>query len=114
MPGKRKKEPPISYRPPKALRHEFFARVERSGLCTNAFITKAVFGLTMPRQTRRPPVEKQLLARILGVLQNLSDALKQFSAAAERDPEIKALLRDIKSLMQEIRAALFKFMGRKP
>ena len=50
----RKREAPISYRPPKGLREEFHARVEKSGLSTSAFITKAVFATDPPRQSRRP------------------------------------------------------------
>ena len=50
----KKREAPISYRPPAALREEFHSRVEKSGLSASAFITKSVFGNDAPRQSRRP------------------------------------------------------------
>ncbi|WP_448734474.1 hypothetical protein [Agrobacterium sp. 22-221-1] len=40
-------------------------RVEKSGLSVNAFITQAVFASPPPRQSRRPSVATQDLARLL-------------------------------------------------
>jgi len=40
--NRKKREAPISYRPPAALREEFFARVEKSGLSASGFITKSI------------------------------------------------------------------------
>ncbi len=62
----KKRDAPISYRPPKDLQAEFLARVEKSGLSTSAFITKAVFSQAPYRQSRRPVPEQKLLARLLG------------------------------------------------
>lgn len=65
MTDEKKRAAPISYRPPEILREEFQQRVEKSGLSVNAFITQAVFGAPAPRQARRPPLEKQDIARLL-------------------------------------------------
>ena len=61
----KKREAPISYRPPKELRAEFDERVLASGLSTSAFITKSVFGRDPPRRSRRPSVEHEAVAQIL-------------------------------------------------
>ena len=99
---------PISYRPPEGLREEFHARVQRSGLSTSAFITKAVFDRAPPRQSRRPPVEAELLARLLAEAAAISDRLNE---AGRADPAIiEQACRDL----TEIRAALLKLMGRLP
>ncbi|MBT3039199.1 MAG: hypothetical protein KME37_09725 [Candidatus Thiodiazotropha sp. (ex Codakia orbicularis)] len=114
MPTKKdkKREAPISYRPPAHLREEFSARVERSGLSTSAFITQAIFGGTPSRRSRRPPVEQKLLAHLL------SEAAKIHSELERIDYEnSKALQAQIETAVEEltvIRAALLKAMGRQP
>ncbi len=107
-----KREAPISYRPPKGLREEFHARVEKSGLSTSAFITKAVFATDPPRQSRRPGVEAELLARLLAQAAKIRDELHEISLAGgdERGAVIEAAFDEL----TEIRAALLKASGRKP
>ncbi len=114
MPEKndKKREAPISYRPPNGLRQEFRARVEKSGLSTSAFITKAVFATDPPRQSRRPSMEAELLARLLAQAAKIRDELHQISHAGGDDnaPVIEAAFDEL----TEIRAALLKASGRKP
>jgi len=52
---KQKRPALIFYRPPADLAEELRRRVEASGLPVNAYITKALFDLVIPRGTRRPP-----------------------------------------------------------
>ncbi len=108
----RKREAPISYRPPKSLRGEFRARVEKSGLSTSAFITKAVFATDPPRQSRRPSMEAELLARLLAQAAEIRDELHEISLTGSDDnePVIEAAFDEL----TEIRAALLKAMGRNP
>lgn len=113
MPEK-KKEPPISYRPPKDLRAEFYARVERSGLSTNAFITKAIFNTTTPRQTRRPPIEKQILARLLAQSARICDRLNEIAQTGDDDSRNTLIIEAAFDELTAIRAALLQAMGRKP
>src|SRR5271170_6925036 len=77
-----KREAPISYRPPKELRAEFERRVNASGLSTSAFITKSVFGADPPRQSRRPSIEHQAVAQILGELARVRDQLHSIAVAS--------------------------------
>jgi hypothetical protein len=71
----KKREAPISYRPPKELRAEFDERVLASGLSTSAFITQCVFGRDPPRRSRRPSIEHQEVAQILATLGRVRDRL---------------------------------------
>src|ERR1700676_2058530 len=77
-----KREAPISYRPPKELRAEFERRVNASGLSTSAFITKSVFGVDPPRQSRRPSIDQQAVARILAGLAGVRDQLQAIASAS--------------------------------
>ncbi len=107
-----KREAPISYRPPKGLRQEFHVRVEKSGLSTSAFITKAVFGTDPPRQSRRPSMEAELLARLLAQAAKIRDELHEISLTGSDDtgPVIAAAFDEL----TEIRTALLKASGRQP
>jgi|SRR5271154_567118 len=107
-----KREAPISYRPPKELRAEFERRVNASGLSTSAFITKSVFGADPPRQSRRPSIEHQAVAQILGELARVRDQLHSIAVAS--GPGSGVLLEEAVRSLTEIRAACFKALGRKP
>ena len=97
---RKKREPPISYRPPAKLRDEFLARVEKSGLTTCAYITKCCLDIDPPRQSRRPAIEAQVLGRLLAELSALRDELHAANSAGERDTVLHeqavALLSDIR------------------
>ena len=107
-----KREAPISYRPPKELRAEFERRVNASGLSTSAFITKSVFGAEPPRQSRRPSIEHQAVAQILGELARVRDQLHTVAIAS--GPGSEVLLEEAVRSLTEIRSACFKALGRKP
>ncbi len=107
-----KREAPISYRPPKDLREEFRARVEKSGLSTGAFITKAIFAADPPRQSRRPSMEAELLARLLAQAAKIRDELHEISLSGSDDRG--AVIEAAFGELTEIRAALLKASGRQP
>jgi hypothetical protein len=108
----KKRDAPVSYRPPADLREEFRRRVEASGLSANAYITRAVFGAAIPRGTRRPAVEKQMLAQLLGRSAAIRDALDNASrvAGTEASDAMKTACEEL----TVIRAALMKMMEREP
>ena len=106
---KPKRRAPIPWRPPADRWDDFDARVARSGLSRNAFITDCVFG----RNRYRPAEIKQLL-QILGLEQQQADVLKGFEAEMAGDHQIKALLAALREGQIEIRSALFLLMGRRP
>ena len=111
--GKTKKRAaPISYRPPQGLRDEFMERVQKSGLSTSAFITHAVFNLAPPRQSRRPPLEEKLLARLLNEAAKIHGDLQQIPSCDSED--IQAQIEAATEELTLIRTALLKAMGRNP
>ena len=116
---RKKRDAPISYRPPSSLKAEFEERVMRSGLSTSAYNTKAVFGSEMPRQVRRPPVEKQILARQLAVLDEIRDQIRalQKQSREEEHGADEALARNLEEIagrLTEMRTLSLRAMGRTP
>ena len=109
---RKKREAPISYRPPVALAEEFAARVQNSGLSTSRFITQAVFGNDAPRARRKPSIEAAELARLNIQLARLIDALKEDESEGNNAQDSDALITDIHLQVGEIRTALFKALGR--
>lgn len=111
---KKQREAPISYRPPASLKAEFSERVQKSGLSTSGYITKAVFGSEIPRQVRRPPVEKQILAKQLAMLAEIRDQIRALDEQASRDKAATCNLEEITMMLTEIRTLSLQAMGRKP
>jgi hypothetical protein len=109
----KKREAPVSYRPPSELRAEFEQRVLASGLSTSAFITRCVFGRDPPRRSRRPSVDHQAVAKILARLAQLRDELHAI-AMHSGDGCDAVLIDEAIRALTEIRTACFKALGRKP
>ena len=108
------RDSPISYRPPADLAGEFRRRVEQSGLSVNAYITRAIFNAAIPRGTRRPPAEKQMLAHLLGRSAAIRDALDNATRVAGDDPRIIEAAEGAYAELKIIAAALMKMMERTP
>lgn len=109
----KKREAPISYRPPRELRDEFHARVQKSGLSVCAFITKSVFDHEPPRQSRRPAVEQKQLARLMADAARIRSQLSELEQA-DPDDEYQHVLEDISGSLADIRTLLLEAMGRSP
>jgi len=108
----KKRVAPISYRPPQSLREEFSARVEKSGLSICGFITHSIFNTPPPRQSRRPPIEQKLLAKLLNEAAKIHGDLQRVDSIDHED-----ILVQIEAATEEltiIRTALLKAMGRNP
>ncbi len=110
----KKRDAPISYRPPAKLRDEFYRRIEASGLPVNAYITKALFNLPTPRGTRRPPLEKEMLALLLARSAAIRDALDSAARVAGDDSRTADALQAACDELAVIRAAVMKMMERAP
>ena len=103
----KKRQSPISYRPPEHLRAEFERRVKESDISTNAFLTEAWHG-----RSRRRPSETKMLARLLAECAVFADRERKLPPV-EQPAELARRSDEIKTLLTEIRSALF-LMGRKP
>ena len=111
----KKREAPISYRPPKELRAEFDERVLASGLSTSAFITKSIFGRDPPRRSRRPSIEHEAVAQILAGLAQIRDELHAIAThLSEGGHADRAVIEEALRPLTEMRAVCFKALGRKP
>jgi len=108
-----KREAPVSYRPPEKLRAEFHARAADSGLPTNAFITKAVFGLAAPPARRAAPLDQQTSGLLVARSAQILDRLKQ-ALPPDASPELVAVFEDCRGELTEIRTCLMLALGREP
>ena len=90
------------------------AAADRAGLSVGAFMRSQALGTPGPRSVRRPPVEKEELARLLGWLGKLGSNVNQLAHGFNRTgalpgfPELLAIRREV----GEMRAALMKALGR--
>jgi hypothetical protein len=87
--------------------------MSRAGLSVAALIRFAVLGQTPLRASRRPSVNHEAAAQLLGNIGPLKSALIRAAEGAESDAleaEIIAACRDI----ADMRVALFEAMGREP
>ena len=107
----KKRSAPISYRPPEGLRGELYARHLKSGLSMNAFITEAIFGRPMPRQTRRAPVEEVELVKLLALAASIRDELASLQNTPQDHLEAERLLGALDDL-SVLRSAIFSALGR--
>lgn len=86
---------------------------DRAGTSVASLIRSATLNQPMTRATRRPTVNHQAVARILGELGRIADTLRAEAAAGRIDPKnphVAAAFRDL----AEMRAACFLAMGREP
>lgn len=105
-----RRQAPISYRPPEALKTEFHRRVEKSGLSISGFITKAIFDQMPPRQSRRSSFDKKQLARLLIEVGRIREQLTQLSSSDNGGTDIETAIAEL----SEIRNAILHGMGRAP
>jgi hypothetical protein len=110
--ARKKRDRPLSYRPPAAKREEFASRVASSGLSLNAFITAAVFGQAAPRARRKSQLDRQLLASLLVEAAIVSDRLPGVAAATPE--EQAAAINACREELSEIRTCLMQLLGREP
>jgi hypothetical protein len=86
---------------------------DRSGTSVASVIRSATLNLPAPRQSRRPTVNHQAAARILGELGRIADTLRAAAASGRVDlnePHVAAAFRDL----AEMRTVCFLAMGREP
>lgn len=89
------------------------AAAERAGKMTGSYVRERLLDGPLPRQVRRPPVEKRELARMLGELGKIGSNLNQLAKSANQGlivytGEIDAALAGL----GEVRAALLEALGR--
>ena len=91
-------------------------RARACGLSFGAFARDVLLGSPSPRATRKPPIEKAELARLLGGLGNLRSNANQIAKAFNRRGDIPET-RDIAEMNHDfaiLRDAIMKALGREP
>jgi hypothetical protein len=85
-----------------------------AGLKNGSFLRSLALGTPGPRAARRPPVERQELARLLGHLGKVGSNLNQLAHAFNRDRRVPGAdeLNAIRQQVGELRDALMKALGR--
>lgn len=109
----KKREAPISYRPPKKWRKEFYERLARSGLSPSAFITMAVLGVEATPRQRRISLEEKLIAKLMAQVARIQDALHELRLS-KADVSSDLVMEEILEELRLIRVALFQALRRKP
>jgi hypothetical protein len=114
---KRVKDPRDKFIAVRCTPDEYAAIGEKAaaaGLKIGSYLRSVALGNPGPRSARRPPVGITELARILGLLGNLTSNVNQIAHAFNRDrlspgfPELLAIRQEV----GEMRAALMKALGR--
>ncbi len=77
-------------------------------------VTSLIYGGPLPRSTRHPAIEKQMLAHLLGRSAAIRDALDSATRAAGEDARTAAAVEAACDELKIISAALMKMMERAP
>ncbi|WP_218669481.1 hypothetical protein [Hydrogenophaga sp. H7] len=109
--ARKKRAPPISYRPPAKLRDEFAARVRDSGLSVSGFITRAVFAGVAPRARPKPSLDRAAAATLLAQAAAIADRLGTLPQGSQEGDEVVQACREELLL---IRTFLMQLAGREP
>ncbi len=91
------------------------AAADRAGLTPGSYARQIIMGAPVPRQVRRPPVERKELARLLGSLGHIGSNVNQIarvlnSGGEVDDPMLADTLRDLMTMRDAVLSAL----GRSP
>ena len=117
LPPERRRGRRISIRlqPPEFALLDSFA--QRAGLTLSAFVRQLLSGSRPPRASRRPPVEKAMLARILAELGVLGERLTALlRPATTGKASALGIERDLRRTLAELRAAaagILQALGRR-
>lgn len=109
---KRTRYVPYSIRFSPEERAEAAQQAARAGLPLSALIRRAIFNTPPPRNARRPTVERQLVAQLLGELGkiggNINQLAKHANAGRYQTDSIELAMR----AMLEMRTACMEALGR--
>lgn len=88
-------------------------KADRAGTSVASLIRMAVLNVPATRTTRRPTVNHQMPARVLGELGRIADILRAAAVSGQvdpKDPHVAAAFRDL----AEMRTVCSLAMGREP
>lgn len=104
----------VGFRVTDAEREELEAAADKAGLTLGSYIRSCVLSAPQTRAVRRPPIEKALLAQLLGQIGkvggNIHQIVKHLNFGEGVD---RAQLRSALTSFEEAVAAIMEAMGRK-
>jgi hypothetical protein len=87
----------------------------RAGMTRPSYIRAQSLAKPKTRSTRRAPVEKELLAKVLGQLGKIGSNLNQLAHAVNIDPRTKVEIGEVlTAIRRQIVPAILEALGRKP
>jgi hypothetical protein len=105
----------ITIRLSDAERAALDAKAERAGLTPGSYARQVLFGAPMPRQVRRPPVERALLAKLLGEVGAVGNNVNQIARALNRGRDLyDGPLTEAFGHLRDIRDSILVALGREP
>lgn len=88
---------------------------ERAGLTVGSYVRQVLVEAPVPRQGRRPPIERKELARLLGELGHIGSNLNQLARAANSNlPITKREIQRTLADLSAVRVAILTALGREP
>ena len=106
-----KRTPPFSIRLSHDERAEIEKRATDAGLTIGGYCKSIIFNTPPPRRSRRPPIDKVELARLLGEIGRLGNNLNQIAHKLNMEslvdlPELQYALKDLAILRASVVMAL--------
>ncbi len=92
----------IGFRATDAERAEIEAAAERAGLTVGSYVRATMLSAPQTRATRRPSIEREVLAQLLAQLGRIGGNIHQISKALNFRESVMA---DIPSVLAEVKAA---------
>lgn len=112
---KRKRSACLAVRLTPEERAHIEANAVRAGLATGSYARLVLLGTPPPRQVRRPPIERQKLAQLLGQIGYVGNNINQIARMLNggREADLHALDEGL-SALGAIRNAVLRALGRDP
>ena len=107
----------ITIRLTEAERAALDSAAERAGLSLGSHIRKVLLEAPLPRQARRPPIEKMELARLLGHIGKIGSNINQLAREVNSDGTDAFDRIDFQTASDDLaamRTALMEALGRSP
>lgn len=91
------------------------ADAARAGLMPGSYARQVLLGAPMPRQVRRPPVERRELARLLGELGHIGGNLNQIARSVNFGDGVDMYeMTHVLTDLGPVRDAILRALGREP
>ena len=91
------------------------AAADRLGITAGSYVRQVVLNAPVPRQGRRPPVDRKELARLIGLLGNIGSNINQVARALNSGDELdRQLMEDALVTLLTMRDRTLAALGREP